>query len=159
MAKIGVPRRNLLAAGGLAVAGAAVFPVAARAAWSGAGATNETVVRKWYAGWETRDWAPLDAMLADDFTFSSANNDNHISKSVFKTRCWAPNIDFIKRFDLEQVIGAGDAGFVKYLCHLKNGKSFRNVEFFRFKNRKIESIECYFGEMSSFPSAVSAKPM
>ena len=159
MSKIGVSRRNLLEAGSFAAAGAAVSPVAARAAWSGRGAANETVIRKWYAGWEKRDWAPLGAMLADDFTFSSANNDDHISKSVFKTRCWEPNVDFIKRFDLEQVIGNGDACFVKYLCHTKNGKSFRNVEFFRFRNKKIESIECYFGEMSSFPSAVSSKHM
>jgi len=53
----------------------------------------------------------------------------------------------------------GDACFVKYLCHTKNSKSFRNVEVFRLKDKRIESIECYFGEMSSFPSAVSAKPM
>ena len=159
MSKIGVSRRKLLEAGSFAVAGAAVSPVAAHAAWSGPGAANETVIRKWYAGWEKRDWAPLDAMLADDFTFSSANNDDHISKNVFKTRCWEPNIDFINRFDLEQVIGNGDECFVKYLCHTKNGKSFRNVEFFRFKNKKIESIECYFGEMSSFPSAASSKHM
>ncbi len=159
MSKIEASRRNLLKAASVAAAGVAVSPVAAHAAWSGAGATNETVIRKWYAGWEKRDWAPLDAMLADDFTFSSANNDDHISKSVFKTRCWEPNIDFIERFDLEQVTGNGDACFVKYLCHTKNGKSFRNVEFLRLKNKKIESIECYFGEMSSFPSAVSAKPM
>ncbi len=159
MSKTGVSRRNLLETGSFAAAGAAVSPVAARAAWSGPGAANETVIRKWYAGWEKRDWAPLDAMLADDFTFSSANNDDHISKSVFKTRCWEPNIDFIKRIDLEQVIGNGDECFVKYLCHTRNGKSFRNVEFFRFRSQKIESIECYFGEMSSFPSAVSSKPM
>jgi hypothetical protein len=157
MSKFGVSRRNLLEAGGFAAAGAAASPVAARAAWSGRGEANETIIRKWYAGWETRNWDHLDAMLADDFTFSSANNDDHISKSAFKTRCWEPNIDFIKRFDLEEVIGNGDECFVKYLCHTKNGKSFRNVEFFRLSNNKIESIECYFGEMSSFPSAVSSK--
>ena len=159
MSKIGVSRRNLVEAGSFAAAGAVISPIVARAAWSDPGTGNETVIRKWYAGWEKRDWDPLDAMLADDFTFSSANNDDHISKSVFKTRCWEPNIDFIKRFDLEQVIGNGDECFVKYLCHTKNGKSFRNVEFFHFRNKKIESIECYFGEMSSFPSAVSSKHM
>jgi len=157
MSKSGVSRRSLVKAGSSAAARAAVSPVAAHAARSGPGAANETVIRKWYAGWEKRNWAPLGAMLADDFTFSSANNDDHISKIVFKTRCWESNIDFIKRFDLEQVIGNGDECFVKYLCHTKNGKSFRNVEFFRFRNKKIVSIECYFGEMSSFPSAVSSK--
>jgi hypothetical protein len=45
--------------------------------------------------------------------------------------------------------------FVKYLCHTKDGKSFRNVEYLRIKNGKLQSIECYFGAQSSFPSAVS----
>src|SRR3984885_3703125 len=99
MSKIGVSRRNLLEAGSFAAVGAAVSPVAARAAWSGPGAANETIIRTWYAGWEKRDWDPLDAMLADDFTFSSANNDDHISKSVLKTIFWEPNIVFINRFD------------------------------------------------------------
>ncbi len=46
--------------------------------------------------------------------------------------------------------------FVKYLGHTKDGKSFRNVEYLRIKNGKLQSIECYFGAQSSFPSAVSA---
>lgn len=156
MSKIAVSRRNLLEAG--TCAAAAVFPTVANAGdWAGLDASNEALIRRWYAGWEKKDWAPLDAMLADDFTFSSANNDDHISKSVFKTRCWESNIDFIDHFDLERVFGSGNEVFVKYLCHTKNGKSFRNVEYIRMKNGKLESIECYFGEMSSFPVAVSAK--
>jgi hypothetical protein len=63
--------------------------------------------------------------------------------------------DFIGHFDLERITtGAGDA-FVKYLCHTKDGKSFRNVEYLRIENGKLQSIECYFGAQSSFPSAVS----
>jgi len=53
------------------------------------------------------------------------------------------------------VIGNRNDAFVKYLCLTKNGKSFRNVEYLRVKDDKLESIECYFGEESSFPSAVS----
>jgi hypothetical protein len=30
------------------------------------------------------------------------------------------------------------------------------VEYFRIKNGKIESLECYFGAQSNFPSAVSS---
>jgi hypothetical protein len=43
-----------------------------------------------------------------------------------------------------------------YVCRTKNGKSFRNVEYFRLRDDKVEAIECYFGAQSSFPSAVSA---
>jgi len=158
MTRIKVSRRNLLATGACALigAGAVSLPLPASAGTlGGQNLTNEELVRKWYAGWEKKDWGPLDRLLADDFTFSSPNGDDHISKSTFKTRCWESQIDFIKNFDLERITTGADDAFVKYLCHTKNGKSFRNVEYLRIKNGKLESMECYFGEQSSFPSAVS----
>jgi ketosteroid isomerase-like protein len=157
MTWISMSRRNLLQAGACALAGAAAFPgVASAHAWIGLSTAKEEVIRKYYAAWEKKDWGTVDVLLADNFTFTSANDDDHISKSVFKTRCWETQIDFIERFELERVIGNGNAAFVKYLCHTKNGKSFRNVEYFRFGDEKVEAIECYFGAQSSFPSAVSA---
>ena len=53
------------------------------------------------------------------------------------------------------MFGSGNEAFVKYLCHTKNGKSFRNVEYFRLRDGKVETIECYSGAKSTFPSAVS----
>jgi len=132
------------------------LPRAASARASAAqNSTNEEIVRKWYAAWEQKDWGPVDSLLADDFTFSSAAGDDHISKSTFKTQCWETQIDFIRHFDLERITTGADDAFVKYLCHTKNGKSFRNVEYLRIKNGTLQSIECYFGAQSSFPSAVS----
>jgi ketosteroid isomerase-like protein len=155
MTTIAVSRRYLVAAG---AAGALVGASGvAGAQWvGGRGMTHQELIRKWYAAWEKPDWGPLDLMLADDFTFTSAAGDDHISKSEFKSRCWQSQIGFIERFELEQVFGSGDEALVKYLCRTKNGKSFRNVEYLRFKENKLASIECYFGEESSFPSAVSA---
>lgn len=143
-------RRNLIAAGACALAGASGISAETSA-------TNEKVIRRYYKAWEKKDWGPIDALLADDFTFTSANNDDHISKSVFKTRCWQTQIDFIDHFELDRLMSQGDWAFVKYLCHTRNGKSFRNVEYFQFKGGKVAAIECYFGEQSSFPSAVSTK--
>jgi len=157
MIRITVSRRNLLATGACALIGGVSLPGLARARALGVqNLTNEELVRKWYAAWEKRDWGPVDSLLADDFTFTSPNGDDHISKSTFKTRCWETQIDFIKHFDLERIITGADDAFVKSLCHTKNGKSFRNVEYLRIKNGKLESIECYFGEQSSFPSAASS---
>ncbi len=156
MTNIRVSRRNLLRTGACALAGAVTLPRPASAGASGGqNVTNRDVIREWYAAWEKKDWGPVDRLLADNFTFSSANGDDHISKSTFKTRCWETQIDFIKRFDLERIATGTDDAFVKYLCHTKNGKSFRNVEYLRIRNGKLESIECYFGAQSSFPSAVS----
>jgi ketosteroid isomerase-like protein len=149
-------RRAVFEAGACALAAAAAIPQMASAhAETGRSAKNEETIRKYYAAWEKRDWHPIDTLLADNFTFTSANNDDHISKSTFKTRCWETQIDFIERFDLQQVIANGNDAFVMYVCHTKNGKTFRNVEYFRLRDHKVEAIECYFGSQSSFPSAVS----
>jgi ketosteroid isomerase-like protein len=149
-------RRNLLATGASALVGAVTLPGQARAGvWEGHGLTNEEIVHKWYAAWEKKDLGTFNILLADNFTFTSAAGDDHISKSAFKTQCWDTQVDFIGHFDLERVTTGAEDAFVKYLCHTKNGKSFRNVEYLRIKNGKLESIECYFGAQSSFPSAVS----
>lgn len=148
-------RRTVLEMGVCALGAVTVAEGAAAHADTGLSAENEATIRKWYASWEKKDWHPVDVLLADDFTFTSANNDDHINKSTFKTRCWESQIDFIDHFDLKRVIGNGNDAFVLYVCHTKNGKSFRNVEYLRLKDDKVEAIECYFGAQSSFPSAVS----
>ena len=154
-------RRRLLGAGACALTGAVSLPgMAAASAWEGQNLTkqdltNEEIIRKWYAAWVNKDVGTFNMLLADNFTFSSAAGDDHISKSTFKTQCWDTQVEFIEQSDLERISTGADDAFVKYLCHTKNGKSFRNVEYLRFKNGKLESIECYFGAQSNFPSAVS----
>ena len=153
-----VSRRTVLHAGPCALAGAAGIPQIASAqarAQAGLNPKSEEIIRRWYAAWEKKDWRPVDVLLADDFTFTSAAGDDHISKSAFKKQCWETQINFIGQFDLERVATGPDDAFVKYLCHTTNGKSLRNVEYLRIKNGKLQSIECYFGAQSSFPSAVS----
>src|SRR5271156_3290232 len=156
MTRIGVSRRNLLATGACALVGAATLPgLASASAFGEQNLTTEEVVRKWYAAWEQKEWGPLDSLLADDFTFTSAAGDDHISKSAFKKQCWETQIDFIERFDLQRVFGSGNEALVLYVCRTKNGKTFRNVEYLRLRDDKVAAIECYFGAQSSFPSAVS----
>src|ERR1022692_397396 len=151
MTGIAVSRRDLLATGACALVGAVSLPRPASASASGGqNLANEEVVRKWYAGWERRDWGPLDNLLADNFTFSSAAGDDHISKSAFKKQCWETQIDFIQRFDLERVSTGADDAFVKYLCHTKDGKSFRN---------DLPSLvwQRYFTKASSTPVVIRSR--
>ena len=156
MTRMTVSRRHLLATGVCAMAGAVSLPGSASAsAWGGQDLTNEEIIRKWYAAWEKKDLDTFNMLLSDNFTFTSAAGDDHISKSTFKTQCWDTQVDFIGHFDLERIATGAEDAFVKYLCHTKNGKSFRNVEYLRIKNGRLESIECYFGAQSTFPSAVS----
>jgi ketosteroid isomerase-like protein len=162
MARTTMLRRNLLGAGACALAGAADWLGAAsahasegRAGGRGPSKPHEDVIQKYYSAWEKKEWGSLDILLADNFTFTSANDDDHISKSAFKARCWESQIDFIERFEVEKVIGEGDEAFVRYLGRTKNGKSFRNVDYFQLNGEKVEAIECYFGGQFGFPSAAS----
>jgi len=149
-------RRNLFAVGVIALAGASGISGPAKADTGRArGMTTEEIVRRYYKAWEQKDWGPIEVLLAENFTFTSANDDDHISKSAFKKGCWETQINFIDHFEIERVFGQDAEAFVKYLCRTKNGKSFRNVEYFRIRNEKVEAIECYFGGHSTFPSAVS----
>jgi ketosteroid isomerase-like protein len=150
-------RRMVLGAGICALAATAGIPSTARAqARAGLSSKKQDTIRKYYAAWEERNWSPFDLLLADDFTFTSAAGDDHIGKSTFKTKCWESQVDFIDRFDLQQVFGSGNAAFVMYDCRTKNGKTFRNVEYLKLRGDKVQAIECYFGAQSSFPTAVSA---
>jgi ketosteroid isomerase-like protein len=149
-----VSRRKLLATGACALVGAVSLPGPASASAGGQNLTNDEIVRKWYGAWEKKDLSTFDAMLADNFTFTSAAGDDHISRSTFKTQCWDTQAKLIERSDLERVITSGNEAFVKYLCTTTNGKSFRNVEYLRLRDGKVEALECYFGG-AGYPSAAS----
>ena len=159
MRKTAMSRRTLLEAAACALATAGSIPqIASAHAETGSGLSPKTeeTIRKYYTAWETKEWHPVDILLADDFTFSSPLDD-HISKSAFKKGCWDTQIAFIERQDLKRVLGTGDEAFVMYVCHTTNGKTYRNVEYLRLKDQQVQAIECYFGAQNNFPSAVSGK--
>src|SRR5580698_9614071 len=115
-----VSRRKLLAVGTAALLVSASLPEVARAATpEKQDQPNEELIRNWYDAWKRKDLATFDALLADDFTFTSAAGDDHISKSKFKTQCWDTQINFIDHFDLERISASADDAFVKYLCYTK----------------------------------------
>lgn len=119
----------------------------------GSSANKEELIRTYYSGYEKKDWNMTGGVLAANFTFTSPNDDDHISKDVFKKRCFLSQLDFIKRFELQTILTRGDEAFVKYVCRTTKGTSFGNTEYFRFAGGKIAAIECYFGAKLSFASA------
>jgi ketosteroid isomerase-like protein len=155
MPKFTLSRRQLIASAAFVLVATLGLPALARAASASPSLTNEQIIRQWYAAWEHNDVATFDALLADTFTFSSAAGDDHISKTTFKKQCWDTQVAFIDHTDLERIVTGPDDAFVMYLGHTRNGKTFHNVEYFRFKDGKIVSLECYFGAAANFPSAVS----
>ena len=143
MRNASISRRTVLKASPYALAAAAAVPTIASAhAQPGLNPKSDETLRKWYAVWEQEDWHPADILLADDFTFTSAAGDDHISKSAFKSQCWDTQRGFIDRFDLLRVFGSGNEAFVMYVLHTKNGKTLRNVEYLRLRDGRVAAIEC-----------------
>ena len=109
------------------------------------------IIRKYYRAYESKDRAVLDGLLAHDFTFTSPHGDDHIDVKKYFEKCW-PEAGKIDSFDVDKVIGDGDDAFVRYRCLTTSGRSFRNVEYFRFENGKIKEIEVFFGAGQGFAS-------
>jgi ketosteroid isomerase-like protein len=148
-------RRNLLGTGSCALAAAVAMPeIASARARAGLSPETEQIIRNYYAAWEKKDWHALDNLLTDDFTFTSPNDD-HDSKSLFKTRCWTPNVNLIEHFDLQQIAGNGNDALVMYVVYIKNGKKIENMEHLHMKDGKVESVRCYFGQQNNYPAAQS----
>ncbi len=112
---------------------------------------NEKVVKAYYTAFEKKDWNLMEQILADGFTFTSPLDD-HINVKVFKDRCW-PNAYKIKRFDLDKFIVNGDDAFVIYNGWTMAGKLFRNCDYFKLKDGKIKSYECFFGPGINYPNS------
>ncbi|MBB6108640.1 SnoaL-like domain-containing protein [Mucilaginibacter lappiensis] len=114
---------------------------------------NEKVIRDYFNGWQRKKWESVESILTDKFTFTSPNDDDHININNYKEKCW-PESDKIDKYNLEKIIEVGNEAFVRYQCWTTDGKSFRNTEYFRLSNGKIEEIEVFFGAGQGFPSSV-----
>jgi ketosteroid isomerase-like protein len=106
--------------------------------------TVSDLVRRCYAAWENRDREALEELLADDFTFTSPNDDDHISKEQYWKKCW-PEGERILAIRIEKLFEEGNEAFARYECELKDGARFRNTEYFRIEGNKIREVEVYFG--------------
>jgi hypothetical protein len=119
--------------------------------------TRREIIAAYYSGWEKKDWLAIRGLLADDFTFTSPNDDDHIDLQKYQVKCW-PQADYIQRFDLEIAIGQDNDAFVKTLCWTINGRSIQNVEYFRFADGKVSAIEVYFGSKLGYPAKAASEP-
>jgi ketosteroid isomerase-like protein len=107
-------------------------------------AANKTeIIRSLFAAYLSNDRKAVESFFTDDFRFTSPYDDE-INKATYFERCWRVS-DWIERQDLEKIVVDGDAAFVTYRCVAKDGKSFRNTEFFTFAGDRIRRIDVYFG--------------
>ena len=101
------------------------------------------MLRDLYAAYIDHRKDIVGAMLTEDFTFSSPQDD-HIDRATYFERCW-PNEPALNAFDIEFLTVQDDEAVVRYRAEMGDGKAFRNMESFRFDGEKIASVDVYFG--------------
>ena len=101
------------------------------------------LIRALFAAYMSNDRASVEDSFTDDFRFTSPYDDR-IDKAIYFERCWRVS-DWIERQELEKIFVEGEEAFVTYEVVTKEGKRFRNTEFFRFDGERIRSIDVYFG--------------
>lgn len=112
--------------------------------------TPSDVVRACFAGYRAQDRAAAERLIADDYVFTSPQDD-HINRTAFFDRCF-PTADRLLSQQLLEVIAiAPDEVFVRYEYELKDGMRYRNVEVSTVRDGRLTETQVYFG--GSFPAA------
>ena len=101
------------------------------------------LARASYGAYVSGDRSVLDALLTDDFTFSSPA-DVGIDRTTYFERCW-PNADLIAAFDVVRLVEAGDEVVATYEATRTDGTRFRNTEVLTFRGDRLCRAEVYFG--------------
>ncbi len=102
------------------------------------------IVRAGFDAYLRQDRAASEALLAEEFRFTSPQDD-HIDRAAFYERCF-PTADRLRSQELVKVEAAGDGDvFVLYEYELKTGERHRNVEVQRVADGQIVEAQVFFG--------------
>jgi ketosteroid isomerase-like protein len=106
--------------------------------------TPEEIVRANFDAYLRQDRAACEALLADELTFTSPQDD-HIDRTAFLERCF-PTADRVSRQELVHVVPADEHDvFVMYEYDLKSGGTHRNTELITVVDNRIVEIQVFFG--------------
>lgn len=112
---------------------------------AGTTATNDAVViaRAAYAAYVSKDRAAIEALIADDFHFSSPL-DNRLDRDTYFARCW-PNSNTTEGFEFIHLVRHDAQVFITYEALGADGHHFRNTEIVTVRGSQIVEVEVYFG--------------
>lgn len=106
--------------------------------------SNVDVVRACFAGYQAQDRKAVDRLIADDFRFTSPQ-DEHIDRATYFERCF-PTTDRLRwQKVLEVAPTDGDGVFALYEYELKTGEVYRNAEFLTVRDGRITEVQVFFG--------------
>ena len=101
------------------------------------------LVRASYEAYVRKDREALEALIDEDFHFSSPL-DNRIDRATYFARCW-PNSEGISGFQFIHLVELGHIVFVTYEGTRQGGGRFRNTEVVTTRDGRITEVEVYFG--------------
>lgn len=100
------------------------------------------LARASYEAYVSKDRAAIEALIADDFHFSSPL-DNRIDRATYFARCW-PNSAIIEGYDFVRFVADEERVYVTYDARTIEGR-FRNTEVLTMRGDQIIEAEVYFG--------------
>jgi len=101
------------------------------------------IARKSYQAYVDEDRAAIEALIADDFRFTSPL-DNRLDRRTYFERCW-PNSRTISDFRFVRLVQHRDEVIVTYEGEATSGRRFRNTEILTIRDGQIAEAEVYFG--------------
>jgi hypothetical protein len=101
------------------------------------------IARAAYDSYVSKDRRAIEALIADDFHFSSPL-DNRLDRTAYFARCW-PISKTMQAFDFIHLVRDGERVFVTYEASIEGGHRFRNTEIVTVRGSQIVEVEVYFG--------------
>lgn len=97
-----------------------------------------------FEAYRAQDRATAEALLADDFTFTSPQDD-HLDKATVMLRCF-PTADRMPVQEVVELVGVGSGGvLLLYEYELRTGGRYRNTESSRVRGGRIVETQVFFG--------------
>ena len=101
-----------------------------------------SIARACYHAYVAKDRSAIEALIADDFRFTSPL-DNGLDRKSYFAICW-PNSANTEGFEFIHTVANGEQVFVTYEGQSKNAR-FRNTEILTVRDGQIVAVEVYFG--------------
>lgn len=102
------------------------------------------VVRRFYVAYQEQDLQLARALLSDDVTFTSPQDD-HLDKAAYLDRCFPTASRFVWTDVLEPIEAEPGLVVWRYRYELQDGGRFSNVEEITVRGDRIVQIRVYFG--------------
>jgi len=104
--------------------------------------TTSELARECLQAYANKDRAACEALVAQDFRFTSPMDNGLDRETYFKT-CW-PNSEPMTSCRVVQTVDVGDQAYITYEAQA-GGRTFRNTELHTARDGKLTAVEVYFG--------------